>query len=261
MHITGETISEGILERLFDLDVGQESVPGVIWSLVDHHSDGPLLLIGHGGGQHKKFPGITGAARNYVTSLGLTVAAIDLPGHGDRPRSEEDSKFLEELRSRLGDGQDVGEIVARQNQRLARIAVPEWQATLDGLQALQSERPLGPVGYLGLAMSCTIGVHLISVEPRIKAAVLGLIGLSAADQSLAQAAARLTTPIQFVVQWDDELVARDTSLALFDSFASGEKSLHANTGRHTEVPRFERESWSHFFARHLSLAGQSSTGS
>ncbi len=48
------------------------------------------------------------------------------------------------------------------------------------------------------------------------------------------------------------LVARrQESLALFDAFASAEKTLHANPGKHGEVPAFEVDSTLRFFARHL----------
>jgi hypothetical protein len=49
--------------------------------------------------------------------------------------------------------------------------------------------------------------------------------------------ARVTVPVEFLLQWDDELVPRGSGLALFDAFASGEKTLHANLGRHAGVPR------------------------
>jgi hypothetical protein len=41
--------------------------------------------------------------------------------------------------------------------------------------------------------------------------------------------------VEFVVQWDDEMVPRAASLALFDTFASAEKTLHAgSTGASTD---------------------------
>ena len=62
---------------------------------------------------------------------------------------------------------------------------------------------------------------------------------------------QITVPIEFVLQWDDEHIPRRSGLALFDAFASQEKTLHANAGRHKEVPRFEADSAVRFFARHL----------
>lgn len=44
---------------------------------------------------------------------------------------------------------------------------------------------------------------------------------------------------------------RESGLALFDAFAAGEKTLHANPGRQVGVPAFEPESSARFFARHL----------
>jgi hypothetical protein len=67
----------------------------------------------------------------------------------------------------------------------------------------------------------------------------------------------VTIPVEFLLQWDDELVPRDSGLALFDAFASGEKTLHANPGRHVAVPAFELESSLRFFARHLLKADAS----
>jgi hypothetical protein len=41
------------------------------------------------------------------------------------------------------------------------------------------------------------------------------------------------------------------ALDLFDAFGSREKTLHANLGGHTGVPRFEGDDADRFFARHL----------
>jgi hypothetical protein len=41
------------------------------------------------------------------------------------------------------------------------------------------------------------------------------------------------------------------SLALFDAFASTDKTLHANPGTHADLPRFETDSSLRFFVRHL----------
>jgi hypothetical protein len=77
--------------------------------------------------------------------------------------------------------------------------------------------------------------------------VFGLAG----REFLAEAAAGVTIPVEFLLQWDDELVSRESGLALFDAFGSAEKTLHANPGRHAEVPVFEVDSSQRFFTRHL----------
>jgi fermentation-respiration switch protein FrsA (DUF1100 family) len=105
----------------------------------------------------------------------------------------------------------------------------------------------GPVGYWGMSMGCGLGVPLLAAEPRVRAAVLGLLGV----HGLAETAARVTAPVLFLLQWDDDQVPRDQGLALFDALASTEKTLHANPGKHGEIPRFETDSSLRFFTRHL----------
>jgi hypothetical protein len=152
-------------------------------------------------------------------------------------------------------GEPVWPRIAEHNANLAERGVPEWRATLDAL--LADDGPAGadpggtggygPVGYWGVSLGCGIGVPLTAAEPRISAAVFGLAG----HEALAEAAARITVPVEFLLQWDDEQVSRESGLALFDAFGSAEKTLHANTGRHGAVPRFEVDSAERFFTRHL----------
>jgi dienelactone hydrolase len=245
MRFISETISDGVSEREFSLG----DIPGVLWSPLDAAGGRALVLLGHGGGgQHKKVPGLVARARRYVTACGFVVAAIDAPGFGDRPRTEQDERFLAGITELRAAGQPIGPHVARYNAALAERAVPEWQAVLDALQGSGlGLDPGGPVGYWGVSLGSNLGVRLVAAEPRITAAVFGLVG----HDTLAEAAARVSIPVEFLLQWDDELVPREEGLALFDAFASREKTLHANPGRHGEVPGFELESSARFFARHL----------
>jgi dienelactone hydrolase len=135
-------------------------------------------------------------------------------------------------------------LIAQENVGRAAQAVPEWQATLT---ALELEIGTGPVGYWGFSLGSLIGMPFVAAERRVTAAVLGLVG----HETLADAAARISVPIEFVLQWDDELVPRESGLALFDAFGSAEKTLLANPGPHLGVPAFELDSSERFFARHL----------
>lgn len=121
------------------------------------------------------------------------------------------------------------------------------ERTLDALQELPEIGTGGPVGYYGLNMGTAIGILLTAAEPRITAAVFGLFW----PDPLAETAKQITIPIQYDLQWDDEHIPREAGLALFDAFASKEKTLHANAGSHKELPRFEADGAAHFFARHL----------
>ncbi|MFF4211062.1 alpha/beta hydrolase [Streptomyces sp. NPDC001796] len=243
LKFTAESSANGVRER--DFTVGE--IPGVLWSPASGADRAPLVLMGHGGGTHKKWPAMTGRARLLVTGCGFHVACIDAPGHGDRPRTAHDEQEIAELYRARAAGEPEGPIVVRYNAHLAARAVPEWQATLEALQELPEIGAEGPVGYYGLNMGTAIGVPLTAIEPRISAAVFGLHW----PDALAETAKQITIPIEFALQWDDEHIPRESGLALFDAFASEEKTLHANTGRHKELPRFESDSAARFFARHL----------
>ena len=243
LHFTAETSSNGVTQR--DFTVGE--VSGALWSPASGSDRAPLVLMGHGGGTHKKAPAMAGRAHLLVTDGGFTVATIDAPGHGDRLRTAYDEQEIAAMQRAMAAGEPVGPIVVRYNAHLAQRAVPEWQATLDALQELAEIGAGGAVGYFGLNMGTAIGVPLTAIEPRITAAVVGQFW----PESLTEAASQITVPIEFVLQWDDEHIPRQGGLALFDAFASTQKTLHANAGRHKELPRFEAESAVRFFVRHL----------
>jgi len=243
VRFTAETTKNGLRER--DFTVGD--IPGVLWSPASGSGRAPLVLLGHGGGRDKKSPPMAGRAHRLVTGGGFSVAVIDAPGHGDRPRTAHDEREIAAMQQAMAAGEPVGPIVVRYNGHLAEQAVPEWRATLDALQQLPEIGDDGPVGYLGLNMGTAIGVPLAAADSRITAAVFGLFW----PDSLAEVAKRITIPVQFVLQWDDEHIPRASGLALFDAFGSAEKTLHANSGRHKELPRFETDSAVGFFVRHL----------
>jgi dienelactone hydrolase len=240
--ISSPTSSDGVIERLFTLG----EIPGVLWTPEGATGIRPLILMGHGGGQHKKAPRIVAGARRFAGGCGFAAVAIDAPGHGDRPKTGELDRAFTEMRARAAVGEPMFPLVAGLHTLLAEQAVAEWHSVLDAVADLGDVGD-GPVGYLGMSLGCGLGVPLVAAEPRIRAAVLGLSGAL----GLAEAAARITVPVQFVMQWDDERVPRQEALALFDAIASAEKTLHANPGKHGDVPAFETESSLGFFARHL----------
>jgi dienelactone hydrolase len=242
MRFTGETSADGVTEQLFTLG----EIPGVLWTPDDAPGSRPLILMGHGGGQHKKAPGIAARAHRFAAEGGFAVAAVDAPNHGDRLKDEEFVRVATENRARMAAGEDTTALVAALHDLLADQAVAEWQAVITAVQALDRVGS-GPVGYWGMSLGCGLGVPLLAAESRIRAAVLGLLGV----HGLAETAARVSAPVQFLLQWDDDRVPRDQGLALFDALASAEKTLHANPGRHGEIPGFETDSALRFFARHL----------
>lgn len=246
MRFTAETSSAGIREQLFTLD----AIPGVLWTPESATGTRPLILIGHGGGQHKKAPEVVALARRLVTECGFAVVAVDVPGHGDRPKDEELDRIATQNQARVAAGEELAPLIAGFQALVARRTVPEWRAVLAAVQELD-QVGASPAGYWGVSLGCGLGVPFVAAEPRIRAAVLGLGGAPAAASAAAEAAARITVPVQFLLQWDDERVPRAQGLALFDALGSAQKALHANLGRHGEVPAFELDSGVRFLARNL----------
>ncbi|MCC8249467.1 alpha/beta hydrolase [Saccharothrix luteola] len=236
-----QRFDDGVLEREFTLD----GIPGILWTPGSASTPAPLILLGHPGGLPRMYPRLVARAR-HAAAEGFATATIELPGGGDRPRFAAVEQARADLRRALEAGGPVDDgIVDRLVLPLVDQAVPEWRAALDALLALPGIG--GPVGYSGGVIS--IGVRLAVVEPRISAALL--FSGSYVPRSVVEEARQVSIPLQVLLQWDDEGNDRQMALDLFDAFGSEEKTLHANTGGHTGVPRFEGDDGNRFFARHL----------
>jgi pimeloyl-ACP methyl ester carboxylesterase len=254
VDFTDERTEAGVTRRSFELTVAGERVPAVLWTPEGASGPRPLVLMGHGGSQHKKTPGIRARAAQYAQRLGYATLAIDAPGHGDRISREEAEAIARDVGARVTGQTAPGWSPERLRQMAERIAraVPEWKAALDAVQTLDEIGPKGPVGYWGVSMGTAIGVPFVAEEPRITCAVFGLAGLRPDAAAFAAAAAKITIPVEFVFQWEDAVAAREHGVALFDAFGSKEKTMHVNPGGHMEIPNFEGASWERFFQRHLS---------
>ena len=233
-----QRLDDGVLEREFLLG----EVPGVLWT--PGPAPAPLILSGHNGGLHKRHPRLVARARYYAAEYGFAVAAIDAPGHGDRPRSAVDEQSRADLRRAMQAGEPVAQIIDALILPLVDKAVPEWRATLDALLSVPEID--GPAGYEGMT---AIGIGLALVEPRISAAVFFAGGF--VPDTLRAAARQVTIALQFLLQWDDEGMDRQPALDLFDAFGARAKTLHANLGGHAGVPWFEVDDAARFFTRHL----------
>ena len=239
MRFTSEQrLDDGVLERRFTLG----EIPGILWT--PESAPAPLILLGHPGGLGKMFPRLADRAR-HSAAAGFATATIELPGTGDRPRSAPADQARADLHRALASGEPLDEIVDRLILPLVAQSVPEWQATLDDLLVLPEID--APVGFAGGLLA--IAIRLAAVDPRIKAALL--FAGSYVPQAMFAEARQITIPLHVLLQWDDKGNDRQQALALFDTFASPEKTLHANMGGHTGVPNFEGAASTHFFTRHL----------
>lgn len=230
MQWSETTESRGVLEQGFRLEVDGRDVPGVLWRAEAAAENAPLVLIGHGGTQHKRTGYVLSLARMLARHHGIASFAIDGPGHGERSTGED----FEITWAREGVDDET---------------VADWRAALDGVVA---ERAPSAIGYWGLSMGTMMGVPVVAAEPRIKVALLGLMGFGRSNGDRLRAdAARVICPVRFLLQWDDELIDRQAGLDLFSALGSEVKSLHANPGLHSAVPPREFRDTVGFLASYL----------
>jgi len=257
MIFTDERADGGVTRRSFSVTAAGESVPAVIWAPQGAKGPRPLVLMGHGGSQHKKTPGIRARAVQYAQRLGYATLAIDAPGHGDRISREEAEANAREVGARVT-GQVSGawtpERLKLMSQRTAS-AVPEWNAALETALGFDFVGAGVPIGYWGVSMGTAIGVPFVAQCPKITAAVFGLAGLRPNAAEFEAAARQITIPLEFTFQWEDAVAEREHGIGLFNAFGSVEKTMHINPGGHMDIPDFEGASWERFFARHLGKAG------
>ena len=181
-------------------------------------------------------------AQRLAREHGFHGLAIDGPVHGRRQR---------------GPGGRAAFEIEWQREASETDMTADWRAALD---LILPETGGGPVAYWGLSMGTVYGLPLVSAETRIRAAVLGLMGIDGLTgftgppglrARVTDAAAGITCPVLFIQQLDDELVPRDSALGLFDALASQDKRLHANAGRHIDVPAEEIDAGLEFLAHYL----------
>ncbi len=256
MEFNEERSEDGVTRRAFSLEVAGETVPAVIWAPEGARGPRPLVLMGHGGSQHKKTPGISARARQYAQRLGYATLAIDAPGHGERISREAAEALAREVGARVSGRAPDGWTSERLKQMSERTqrAVPEWNAALEAALGLDFVGERGPFGYWGVSMGTAIGLPFVAQCARIAAAVFGLAGLRPGAEDFEAAARRIAIPVEFTFQWEDAVATREHGIALFNAFGSAQKTMHINPGPHVGIPNFEGASWERFFVRHLGTA-------
>jgi pimeloyl-ACP methyl ester carboxylesterase len=244
MHFIATTSSNGVTERTFTL----AEHTGVLWTPVRATPGAPLLLAAHGGGMHKKAPGLVATALHCVGRYGFAVAAIDAPGHGDRPRNDRDDRWVDAIRRARAAGEPIAAVAADYSMSLAERAVPEWQATIDALQTLPEIGVDAPIGFGGVSLGVATGVMLAVNEARIGAASFGA---ALVHDALLDAARHISVPVECRIPWDDPVYDRASGIELFDALGSAEKTLSAYCGRYPVLPDHVRDDSARFFARTL----------
>jgi dienelactone hydrolase len=218
--------ADGVDERSFEVEREGQTVPGVLWSPSTSYGPQPLVLMGHGGGGHKRNERMSMLGQMFVSHYGWSAAAIDGPVHGDRgPVSDANHPAYREMWGRTDVVQQMTD---------------DWKATLDALCELDTV-DTGRIGYWGVSMGTMFGLPYVASDTRVQVAVLGKAGMSGTsvtrsgiDRHFKIYASKVNIPVLFTIQWDDERFDRDGQLELFDSIGAKDKRLHAYPGQHVD---------------------------
>jgi dienelactone hydrolase len=235
--------SEGAIERGFRVTRDGETITGAFWRPAEQHGPQPLILLGHGGGGHKRNDRMLMLGQMFAGDYGWCAAAIDGPAHGDRGPVREST--------------DPEYRAMWQREGVVEGMVEDWRAVLDVLSDL-GEVDSARVGYWGLSMGTMFGLPYVASDERIVAAVLGKAGTSGPsversgiDVAFKAYAPRVEIPVLFTMQWHDERFDRDGQFDLFDRIGSEDKRLLAYPGLHADYGPEAFDLHAEFLERYL----------
>lgn len=215
-----EQRSDGV--RVRDL-VRPGAAPLSVWSR-DGVAPQAIVLIGHGGSQHRRGEFVEAMAAAILNRLPAYVAVIDGPAHGDRAGGDPAKTRDAFVALWLSPGGGVAPMVA------------DWQGALAAVRTLDHAADL-PVAYYGVSMGTAYGVPLLAAEPAIIAAALGMWEDAVGGTPyLTASAPQVTGAIDFVHRAEDQFFTEAGARRLFDALGSDDKTFRVLAGPHEETP-------------------------
>jgi dienelactone hydrolase len=246
MKWIAETREGQFLKRRFEVQAAGRRVPGVVWTRAEGTSGKrPLVLVGHGGSQHKEADAVLDVVGPLVGEHDYAVAAIDGPVHGERRADggSDGSRVIQDFRALWNEKPGIEDMVA------------DWRATLDALVTLP-EVDADAVGWYGISMGTAYGLPLCAADPRIRAALLGMWGTSHAHgaRMLAEAQ-RVRCPVLFQRKLADERFTPAGQEELFAALGSAQKVLRVYEGGHVNPAGVQLEDGIAFLVTRLDRSG------
>jgi dienelactone hydrolase len=200
--------------------------------------------MGHGGSGHKRDDRQALLGRRFAEEFQMAAASIDGPFHGDRGGTLLEPHQYQEMMTATG------------IDKVTDGMINDWCATLDALSQLDILNA-GRIAYIGLSMGTRFGLPLVSsLGNRLRCAVLGKNGMRAPvllnmAPRFTQDAPKITIPVLFHMQWNDELFPREGQFELFDLLGARDKRLLAFPGPHAATAPAAIETWCEFIAHYL----------
>lgn len=114
--------TDGIIEHNLEVTSNGHRVPAVLWLPAEAKPPLPLVLVGHGGGGHKKAAPVVSMAQGLIQEHGIAALAIDGPVNGDREANSEKARQIRQ--------QDRHEYRRRYYQEKYDEMVQDWRDAL-----------------------------------------------------------------------------------------------------------------------------------
>jgi len=205
----------------FSVEMPFGNVPVALWKPLKAAGRRPVILVGHGGSQHKSAAPVQEIASVFVRQHGFIVVAIDGPIHG--ARREELVIGPERQREFLS--------MWMRDTRIPQM-VADWCAVIDVISG-REDVDANSIAWCGVSMGTAYGLPLLAADKRIRAAVIGMWGADYPNSAeLAKLAPNVGCPILFQQKWNDQIFSRQGQLELFDLLGSKSKWLKVYMGPH-----------------------------